>query len=157
MSDDKEIHVGAESGPESDVENDEIIGVAFRRSMQLLALMLLVGVAGYVVWRLVMAGGEVAETTIEAAAPVQAAASQGASGPPPLPFTDITLEAGIEFVHENGAAGAPAERFEAERAGNSVMSAEAPYAMPEISRMRNHGTRKATSVPSVNSGSVSRL
>ena len=90
---------------EEDVENDAIIGVAFRRSMQVLAAVLLVVAVGYGVWRLVSAGDEAEETTLEAEAPVQTEAPAGVAGPPPLPFVDVTLEAGIDFVHENGAAG----------------------------------------------------
>lgn len=103
MSDERE-RLG-DVGPESDVENDEIIGVAFRRSMQILAAVALFGGGGFLLWHLAGSDGGEAETTLETQAPVKTTASAEVDGPPTLRFVDITADAGVDFVHENGAAG----------------------------------------------------
>ncbi|MEM7582326.1 MAG: CRTAC1 family protein [Acidobacteriota bacterium] len=81
-------------------EDDAIIGVAFRRSLYVLvAVAVLVG-AG---WLISSRDEEVApETEITTAAPE---AVTEAAEAPDVAFTDVTAEAGIDFVHVNGAAG----------------------------------------------------
>ncbi|MEM1178666.1 MAG: CRTAC1 family protein [Acidobacteriota bacterium] len=91
--------------PEIDIENDEIIGVAFRRSMQVLAAVAILAAVGFGVWRLIQSGDQEVETTLERSAPEKMTAPAAAVGPPPLPFVDVTADVGIDFVHENGAAG----------------------------------------------------
>ena len=81
-------------------EDDAVIGRAFRRS-----LMVLAAVAALVVLIVLLRGRgeqEAPEQRIERVAP-QAVASPAEA--PAVRFTDITAEAGIDFVHFNGATG----------------------------------------------------
>lgn len=91
--------------PEFDEENQEqddaVIGQAFRRSLMVFAAVGLV-VAAMLLWR--SRGDDPGEeVTLEAEAPQAVPAAEIEA--PPLPFTDITADAGITFVHENGAEG----------------------------------------------------
>ncbi|MEO1367661.1 MAG: VCBS repeat-containing protein, partial [Acidobacteriota bacterium] len=92
-------------GPENDIENDEIIGVAFKRSMQVLGAAAVLAAVAFGLWRLSQRGGGAEETTLEREAPVKTEAPAEAAAPPEMPFVDISAESGIDFVHENGAAG----------------------------------------------------
>ncbi|MEM7353806.1 MAG: VCBS repeat-containing protein, partial [Acidobacteriota bacterium] len=88
-----------ESGDEYVPEDDAVIGVALRRSLTLITRLLLVGVLIY--WFVQRPEKEEEEQTIETDAPEQVVET----ATPAVPFTDITAEAGIDFVHFNGATG----------------------------------------------------
>ena len=95
MDDDKLID---EPAPEDG--DDEIIGVALRRSGLVLAV---IGVVALGIWLWTRRPVEEREeTVIEAIAP-QVVERQAEA--PPLPFTDVTAAAGIDFEHFDGAAG----------------------------------------------------
>lgn len=90
-----------DSDQTEEIQNDEIVGRAIR--MSLAVFVLLAAGAGAAWW-----------LTRTPAAPVAGPATKTAlpaarTGPrieiPTIPFTDITATAGIDFVHENGAAG----------------------------------------------------
>lgn len=90
-----------DSDQTEEIQNDEIVGRAIRMS---LAVFVLLAAGAGVAWWL----------TRPPAAPVAGPATKTAlpaarTGPrieiPTIPFTDITATAGIDFVHENGAAG----------------------------------------------------
>ncbi len=80
--------------------DDRVIGVAFRRSLIVLGL---VGLAAGAVY-LFSSRPEDAppEQRIEAAAPEEVVAAAAA---PQVRFTDVAAEAGVDFVHSNGAYG----------------------------------------------------
>ena len=80
--------------------DDAVIGVALRRSLAVIAVALVAGLAIW--WWRQRPAPEVAETEIERAAPQ---AVQAVREAPPAPFTDITETAGVDFVHFNGATG----------------------------------------------------
>ena len=81
-------------------EDDTIIGIAFRRSLLVIAGLAIV--AGAIYW--LTSGGEdaVPEQVIEAAAPQAVTA---VAEVPAIRFTDVTATAGIDFVHTNGGYG----------------------------------------------------
>lgn len=86
---------------ETEERDDAVIGEAFWRS---LALIVAVGVIGTVVaWRLGLKSPPPPPREAKLALP------SGREKPkvvmPAMPFTDVTAAAGIDFVHENGAAG----------------------------------------------------
>ncbi|MBZ0114669.1 MAG: CRTAC1 family protein [Thermoanaerobaculia bacterium] len=82
-------------------EDDRIIGVVFRRSLWvLLGVLLVVGLVGLLNRREEVAGPEVA---VETAPPI--AVDVAPTAAPSVAFTDITTEAGLDFVHVNGAQG----------------------------------------------------
>ncbi len=81
-------------------EDDAVIGRALRRSLAVLAGAVLLAALG-ALW--LRRGGEAApERTIDSAVPETVSAR---ADPPSLRFADLTAEAGIDFVHRNGAAG----------------------------------------------------
>lgn len=81
-------------------EDDAVIGTALKRSAVGLGVLLLLGGAG---WWLSQGSQEAApEQGLEAEAPEALAAEVSA---PSVAFLDIGEEAGIDFVHHNGAAG----------------------------------------------------
>jgi hypothetical protein len=82
-------------------EDDRVIGVAFRRSLLILAILAAVAAGGWLAVRQLRSGA-VAETALAAPAPEAVAVTVE---PPALRFTDVTAEAGIDFVHHNGAYG----------------------------------------------------
>jgi hypothetical protein len=87
-------------------EDDRIIGVAFRRSLALLVVVASVAALVAAVLLLnVRAENEVAVVEREAVAAPNALESPPESAPQ-LPFTDITVAAGIRWLRENGAVGA---------------------------------------------------
>jgi len=81
-------------------EDDAIIGRAFRGSLWVIVALVVIG--GLIFFLLSRPEEAAPEVAIESEAPEQVRAG-GAI--PPLPFTDVTSEAGITFVHDNGAAG----------------------------------------------------
>ena len=93
--------VGNASDDELVPEDDRVIGRALRGSA--LALIAIALVVAGLVWWLRRAPAEKPAATIAAAPPVE---SRAAGTPPPVRFTDVTREAGIGFVHFNGATGA---------------------------------------------------
>lgn len=86
---------------EDEERDDAVIGEAFRRSLWVMGALALVVIAVVLWLKRSEAPGE--ETEIEAAAPE--ALAEVTIEVPPLPFTDVTAEAGIDFVHESGAEG----------------------------------------------------
>ena len=98
-----------EKPPETDVPtkdelvsaNDRAVGQAFRWSAIVLVAIAVVG--AIVVWWLRRPPAEKPAAAIEAASPVEVRAVGEA---PKVTFTDVTREAGIDFVHFNGATGA---------------------------------------------------
>ena len=88
---------------EDDVEDrdDAVIGTAFWRSLGVILLLGVVG--GVVAWR--MGRKPPSAPQQEATLALPAGREKPKVTMPALPFTDITAAAGIDFVHENGAAG----------------------------------------------------
>jgi hypothetical protein len=92
-----------ETAPESDDQpSDEIIGTALIVSLAVLGVVGLALGGGFVLWRMRQAPPELGPV-IEVKTPTKRAAP--AVEIPQMPFADITKEAGIDFVHENGAYG----------------------------------------------------
>lgn len=86
---------------EETAADDAIIGRAFRRSLIVISTLAIVG--GTAIWWLGREG--TAPTTPPAKVSLPKVRSTTAISPPLLPFRDVTEEAGISFVHENGATG----------------------------------------------------
>lgn len=84
-----------------EIQNDEVVGSALRWSLGAIALLI---AAGGLIWVLTRRPPDVVVTD---AAPTTLPASRVAPTLeiPTVPFTEITEEAGIDFVHENGAEG----------------------------------------------------
>jgi hypothetical protein len=82
-------------------EDDRVIGRALRWSA--VALVAIAVVVAGVIWWLRRAPAEKPAAAITAAPPVE---SRAAGAPPAVAFADVTREAGIGFVHFNGATGA---------------------------------------------------
>ena len=93
----------SKSRPDDNTEerDDAVIGKAFWRSLALIVAVAVVG--GLVAWRLGLKPPPPPPREAKLALP------SGREKPkvvmPAMPFTDITAAAGIDFVHENGAAG----------------------------------------------------
>jgi hypothetical protein len=85
---------------ESLVQNDEIIGVAFKRSLIGVGAIIVIGVVVYFV-----VSRESPAPPPNVAPAVGAMQAAREATPPNVMFTDITSEAGIEFVHRSGATG----------------------------------------------------
>ncbi|MCA9290007.1 MAG: CRTAC1 family protein [Phycisphaerales bacterium] len=83
-------------------EDDRIIGLAFRWS--LVAIVMIGAIVGGVIWTMRRGGEVVAPIEIPDVKP-PAPFDTGARTLPEIPFTDITSDAGIDFVHTNGARG----------------------------------------------------
>jgi enediyne biosynthesis protein E4 len=81
--------------------DDAVIGAAFRLSAAGLVVVILI--AGLVAWW--MRGDTPATPATERELTLPTSRDLPAVQPPPILFTDITDEAGIDFVHENGAYG----------------------------------------------------
>jgi hypothetical protein len=86
---------------DEDTGDDTVIGVAFRRS---LAAILIVTAVGFLVYWLAHRPGSAAPQKAIVAGGPQAVSAPVAVAPA-LPFTDVTAEAGVKFVHTNGAYG----------------------------------------------------
>lgn len=87
--------------PDTEERDDAVIAVALRRSLLVIAVLLAAG--GGVAWFLLRPPPPLParETPL---APVEVRAAPPVRFPR-LPFTDVTTQAGVTFVHENGAAG----------------------------------------------------
>ena len=96
-------HTGpaGEPGAGEDTGDDAIIGVAFRRSVAVIAAVAVLGLAGY--WLKQRSKGAAPQKTIAVARPETVSAPTAAA--PVVPFKDMAAEAGIRFVHTNGAYG----------------------------------------------------
>lgn len=80
-------------------EDDRIIGRAFRWSLVVIAVLMAAGAMGFYIAR--RPGDVEPVTAIQASAPEEVVPLEA----PPVPFIDVTQEAGIDFVHFNGARG----------------------------------------------------
>jgi hypothetical protein len=98
-----------DDGLEEEEQDDEIIGQALRLSLVVVALLALIALAVLLWLRREPPPGP--EVEIEAEAPQRVEVS---AEPPAVAFTDVTREAGIDFVHESGARG---DRFLPETMG----------------------------------------
>ncbi|MBG83818.1 MAG: RNA-binding protein [Phycisphaerae bacterium] len=96
------------------IQDDEIIGVVFRRS--LIVLVLLLGI-GLLIWLLTGFGGQDQEVIIEKEVVAPEALVPDLAVLPDVSFKDITREAGIDFIHESGARG---EKMLPETMGSGV-------------------------------------
>ena len=79
---------------------DEIIGVAFRRSLLVVALVAALVAIGFLVSQTLQEDDAFVDTM-----PTAPVAVMDTVAPPDVRFTDITAESGIDFVHVNGASG----------------------------------------------------
>ncbi len=82
--------------------DDAVIGRALRNSVTIMLAAALFGVA---LWLLLTRPEQIAPVEEAAVAGPQAAGKTTGGIPPDVRFTDITAEAGIEFIHVNGAYG----------------------------------------------------
>lgn len=82
--------------------DDRVIATALRRSLAALAVLLLLVAIGAWWYTRPAPRVDIPEASTTAPARLSDDASRA---PPQLPFTDITRQAGIDFVHENGAYG----------------------------------------------------
>ena len=87
---------------DEDVQNDEIIGVVFWRSVTVVAIV--VGI-GLVIWLLMSLGGDEEEVVIEKTIDAPETLVPDLAVLPDVSFTDITSSSGIGFMHESGARG----------------------------------------------------
>ena len=96
--------------------NDEIIGIAFRRSVTAIAILVTIVVVFYQVISITNKEKEifVQEADNRPSQKIQTAAEQQV---PVIEFNDITLDAGIDFIHYNGAYG---EKLLPETMGSGV-------------------------------------
>lgn len=85
---------------EEEHQDDEIIGKAFRGSIQVFIALALIGLA---IWWINQEKTTVVDIDQGEQVPVRIRDVDTIA--PTLPFTDITKESGIDFVHENGARG----------------------------------------------------
>ncbi|MBM43651.1 MAG: RNA-binding protein [Phycisphaerae bacterium] len=106
--------VDQDPGVEYVPEDDAIIGVAFKWSVLVIVLL---GSLGLVFFLLYRGGGEESETIIEKTVESPEALVPDVAILPDVTFTDITLESGIEFVHESAAEG---EKLLPETMGSGV-------------------------------------
>jgi len=87
--------------PGEDTGDDTVIGVAFRRS--LIVIVAVAALAGGIYWISQHSGGPAPEKAIAVEGPETVAARSASA--PPLPFKDVAEQAGVTFVHTNGAYG----------------------------------------------------
>ena len=99
---------------EEHVQDDEIIGIVFRRS--LIAIAILLGI-GLLIWLLTMAGGSEEEVIIEKKVVAPEVLVPDLAVLPDVPFRDVTRGSGIDFIHESGAEG---EKMLPETMGSGV-------------------------------------
>ena len=104
-----------EAIPEEEVQDDAIIGQAFRWS--LLAIVLAVAAAALIWW--IMAARKPAPVAVQEApvAQPETVAINAQASPPVVRFTDVTAASGIGFQHVNGAEG---KRFLPETMGSGA-------------------------------------
>ncbi|MBD8526497.1 CRTAC1 family protein [Pseudomarimonas arenosa] len=101
---------------ESEVQDDQVIGVAFRWSAIVIVLLLIAVAVGFALRALW--APTAAPVTQEGQADLSALLQPGQGvAAPALPFRDISAAAGVEFVHRNGATG---ERLLPETMGGGV-------------------------------------
>ena len=86
-----------------DVQNDEVIGRAFRRSLMAFAALAVVIGSVLLLTREQTVTEQVVDATLDG--PVATTVDAADPSPPSLPFRDITVASGIGFVHVNGAYG----------------------------------------------------
>ena len=93
-----------ESVPQEELaaEDDAVIGRAFSRSLKVLAAL---AAAALIVVALRFAFQAAPEEAVEIPVAAPRAVESAPPDVPVVPFSDITAEAGIDFVHVNGAAG----------------------------------------------------
>lgn len=109
-------HAEHEAADESEIQDDQVIGVAFRWSALVLGLLLVAVAIGFGL-RAWMAPPPAAVAQEGRADLSSLLEQQQEVAPPSLPFRDITASAGIDFVHSNGATG---ERLLPETMGGGV-------------------------------------
>lgn len=95
-------------------ENDEIIGVMLRRSLLVAAAIAIVALIGFGAWHL-LDREQLTDSEIAVSGPVEIEDQEVVV--PALPFRNVTAEAGVDFVHVNGAVG---DRFLPETMGGGV-------------------------------------
>jgi hypothetical protein len=98
---DPQTKVSSDSTEEMVHADDAVIGQAFRRSLAALVVLALIGAGAVIFFRHRTAKGPTQITRLSA--PI--AAPRATAEMPSVKFTDITAEAGIRFVHYNGAEG----------------------------------------------------
>jgi hypothetical protein len=86
----------------ADEADDHLIGRAFRRSLAVFVVLGIV-IGGVVYW---LNRTPAAPVTAPTVLPAIAKRDRSKIEPPTVKFTDITRQAGIDFIHENGAYGA---------------------------------------------------
>ena len=88
--------------PDPENQDDEVIGQAFQKSVRFLGILALLA-AG--LWFL--SNYEPSAEPVESGpeVPIRPRSHDGTVSAPPLPFKDITLSAGIDFTHDDGARG----------------------------------------------------
>lgn len=99
-----------------DQQDDEIIATVFHRSLKIFALIAVVVVA---IWWLNLE--DVNQDPVEEGTQVPVLVRDKQNTAPELPFTDISIEAGVDFVHESGARG---EKLLPETMGSGVVFAD---------------------------------
>lgn len=112
MTEDRNDTTGTDGEPHGETQDDAVIGIALRRSLWVIGVIAAVGLTVFW-WR-----GQSPDPAPVAARPLTGPAA-GSTAPalPQIPFTDITAAAGIDFRHDNGAAG---ERLLPETMGGGV-------------------------------------
>ncbi|MEE2908231.1 MAG: CRTAC1 family protein [Planctomycetota bacterium] len=91
-----------ESHLEEAVQDDEIIGVAFRWSLVVIVVLVCLGL---LVWLVLSLGDSTEEVVIQKEVAAPEALVPNLAVLPDVPFTDVTSGAGIEFRHQSGAEG----------------------------------------------------
>lgn len=99
---------------EEHVQDDEIIGIVFRRSLIAIAILLAIGL---LIWLLTMAGGSEEEVIIEKKVVAPEVLVPDLAVLPDVPFRDVTRGSGIDFIHVSGAEG---EKMLPETMGSGV-------------------------------------
>ena len=112
MTEDRNEVGGTGGEPSGERQDDAIIGIALRRSLLLMGIFAAIGLTVFW-WR----GQSPDPAPVEARDLTAPVAGSPAPSLPQIPFTDITAAAGIDFSHDNGAAG---ERLLPETMGGGV-------------------------------------
>jgi hypothetical protein len=81
--------------------DDRVIGVAFRRSVAVVMMGVIIGLV--TTW--ILRARPIEERVVAKSIAAPRELDRSGAGRPALPFTDITTRSGIEFVHVNGATG----------------------------------------------------